>query len=180
LSDTLFQPAYRCAAYISPCSKYRYWLSREWGNDPASKVCFVMLNPSTADALKDDATIRRCVGFAKAWGYQGLHVVNLFALRATNPSALYSKEEADPVGPESNRFLLEIPCERIIAAWGVYGQHRGRAAEVLRMLADAGRTVECLGVTKDGYPRHPLYLPCWATPVPLIPDNARVGAGGAA
>jgi len=77
-------------ALISPCSQYRYWLLRRWSNRPLAT--FVMLNPSTADANSDDATIRKCMGFADAWGLGGIWVVNLFALRSTNPYGLVSDE----------------------------------------------------------------------------------------
>lgn len=145
-------------ATLSPCRTYRYALTRRW-NPAVEGVAFCMLNPSTADALADDPTIRRCVGFAKAWGYGALLVVNLFGLRATNPDELYT--HPDPVGPDNNAVLTEW-AERIggpiVAAWGVHGRHLDRGRQVTALLRQHGARVMCLGTTKDGHPRHPLYL----------------------
>lgn len=155
-------------AVISPCGKYRYALKRGWkeGKD----VCvFLMLNPSTADALKDDATIRRCIGFAHRWGYQILHVVNIFALRSTDPKLLY--RTPDPVGPDNDKWILELTqaATCVVAAWGAHGSHMGRANEVLKMLKGATPSVNvwALGLTKDLHPRHPLYAPNDSQLVPV-------------
>lgn len=138
---------------------YRYFLTRAWPfwND---RVTFVMLNPSTADAAKDDPTMRRCIGFAMKWGYQALTVVNLFALRSKNPEALY--DHPDPVGPLNDRYIREAAADshKIVCAWGVGGAYRDRGRHVLSLLEDVERsTVWCLGRTKAGLPQHPLYLP---------------------
>jgi hypothetical protein len=149
-------------AYISECGKYRYWLSRDW-DDSLSTICFVMLNPSTADADVDDPTIRRCIGFAKAWGFGGLEVRNLFAFRATDPDTL--PRVADPVGPEGNDYLVGAKAlSTVVCAWGNKGALMGRNAQALRLLT--GKPLHCLGVTNAGHPKHPLYL---AASTPLIP-----------
>lgn len=138
----------------------------------------LMLNPSTADATLDDPTIRRCRGFAKGWGMGGLVVVNLFAFRATSPAAL--KSSADPVGPENDDAIHDavVGSRAVVAAWGVHGRLLGRADQVLGLLREIGREPMCLGVTKDGYPRHPLYvrrdarLAAFRTPTePLVVDD---------
>lgn len=141
------------SAVMSPCGRYRYRLTRKWLMGEGM-VLFVMLNPSTADAEADDPTIRRCIGFAQRWGFQGLAVGNLFAWRATDPKDLRTVH--DPVGIENDYHLTEMSmaAEATIAAWGVYGSYRGRDREVLPFLCD----VEHLGLTKQGRPRHPLYL----------------------
>lgn len=148
------------AAVLSGCGRYRYLLTRRWADDPA--VTFVMLNPSTADATTDDPTIRRCIGFAKSWGYGSLNVVNLFAFRATDPRDLLAA--TDPVGPRNDAFLHDyLPVS--VAAWGAHKLAVARARQVMQ--AFAGRPLLwCLGVTKDGHPRHPLYVRADA---PLIP-----------
>lgn len=119
-------------------------------------MLFVMLNPSTADAQKDDATIRRCFQFAKREGCTSLTVVNLFAFRATDPKELTWAE--DPVGPENDRHIQEQVSRHgtgwIVAAWGSNAMAFKRAQHVFHMLGD----VHCLGRTKLGAPRHPLYV----------------------
>lgn len=152
-------------ADLSADETYRYALSRTW-DARLDRVLFVMLNPSTADAFEDDPTIRRCVGYARAWGYGTLHVVNLFALRATDPKALYG--HPDPVGGENDRFILDraARCAVRVAAWGAHGGHIDRGKTVCRLLFGAGLPLHCLARTKDGHPGHPLYLGGSLTPVP--------------
>lgn len=150
------------AARISPGGQYRYALSRRWhANSPIAT--FVMLNPSTADADVDDPTIRRCVGFARALGCGGLVVVNLYALRATNPRDL--RRADDPVGPSNDTYLARHAQAAagagapLIAAWGTHAQ----LARVDAVLALPGMgLLQALGVTLAGHPRHPLYLPATA------------------
>jgi hypothetical protein len=124
-----------------------------------------MLNPSTADAEKLDPTIRRCLRFSQAWGYGGMAVVNLFALRATNPRALYQSE--DPVGPENLRYLQEATggAGGVVAAWGAHGAYRGQGKVVHDLLfGSSGAMAYHLGLTQGGQPRHPLYLPAHVAP----------------
>lgn len=141
------------SAKMSECGAYRYVLERHWRPELGS-VNFIMLNPSTADANQDDPTIRRCIGFARAWGYGGLIVTNLFALRATDPKEM--KAHAEPVGPRNDFWLKTIAhnATLMVAAWGAHGAHLGRADEVRSWLD----SLQCLGTTKGGFPRHPLYL----------------------
>lgn len=144
---------------------YRYRLWREW--EPGPRIAFVMLNPSTADAEEDDPTIRRCVGFAKALGAGAIDVVNLFALRATDPREL-AKHSA-PVGPENDAWIVTaaLECEMVICAWGAHAHARDRATRVLGILRCANRQPMCLRQTKAGHPAHPLYLPAALRPVPF-------------
>ena len=145
-------------AVISPCGMYRYRLSRTWGE--AKAAAFIMLNPSTADASEDDPTIRRCIGFAKSWGGGGLVVVNLFAFRATSPKDLI--KAADPIGPGNHDYIFEAVYSQDIAvcAWGTKGDFMNQNNEVVRYIRSGSDVpLACLGVTKDGHPRHPLYLP---------------------
>ncbi|RUT01013.1 hypothetical protein DSM106972_070190 [Dulcicalothrix desertica PCC 7102] len=135
---------------------YRYLLSRKW-DASKPKITFVMLNPSTADAKQDDRTLRKCIHFAKSLGYGSLQVVNLFAYRATKPREL--RKVTDPVGPKNN-FYIQLATRRtslIIVAWGTHGGFQGRD-KVVQNLISSKQTLYCLGVTKYGYPRHPLYL----------------------
>lgn len=146
------------AAILSDCGKYRYLLSRKLSDQPESfkPILFIMLNPSTADAVIDDPTIRRCVAFAKREGCSYMSVVNLFALRATDPKEL--EHAKDSVGPDNDMWLSrQIELHRsglIIAAWGSSKFAGARAAEVQSKFGP----FRCLGKTKSGAPRHPLYL----------------------
>jgi hypothetical protein len=147
-------------AVISSCGRYRYLLTRQVGPGPRTAT-FIMLNPSTADAANDDPTIRRCIGFARQWGCGRLAVLNLFAYRATIPVDMKGTE--DPVGPENrdwfNRTLLAPHEGPVVCAWCVHGEHRSQDLAVLGWLADARVRPLSLGVTRDGHPKHPLYLP---------------------
>lgn len=147
------------SAIFSKCLCYRYVLRRTWDSALPS-VLFVGLNPSTADASVDDPTIRRCRRFAKDWGYGSLVMANLFAYRATKPSVLPHVE--DPVGPRNNWWLTNLSrkINLIVAAWGVHGTLLARDVEVLAKLSN----VHCLGLTKKGFPKHPLYLSATVTP----------------
>jgi hypothetical protein len=146
-------------AAISECGLYRYTLRRpcEVLHPERSTAAFVMLNPSTADASLDDPTIRRCRGFARAWGCNGLTVMNLYALRSTDPAALW--KAADPVGPENDGYLRQIAREYgdVVCAWGSNAKP-DRVAAFLRIMDGASARLWCLGMTKDGSPRHPLYV----------------------
>jgi hypothetical protein len=150
------------SAAFSPCRTYRYALWREWNDGPT--VTFIGLNPSTADETKDDPTIRRCVGFAKSWGFGGLIMANLFALRATDPTEMLRHPE--PVGPDNDAWLRGLAGRsgKVIAAWGVHGTHRKRDKAVLQMLGDK---LHALALTKAGLPKHPLYLRADLTPFAL-------------
>ena len=145
---------------------YRYLLRRRVG-ESLRRVLFIMLNPSKADETRNDATIRRCIGFARGWGFGLLEVVNLFALMSTDPKALL--EADDPVGPDNDaaiRAALES-ADTVVLAWGNHGlDHENRVAEVTAMAWKAARTF-CLGLTLKGAPRHPLRLPRTATLEPF-------------
>lgn len=149
-------------AILSPCGSYRYFLWRRWSKwHPTLEgdMSFIMLNPSTADALKDDPTIRRCIGFAKRERCGGIQVVNLFAYRSPTPKDLL--ETGDPVGPENDNYIARqvYPGRPVILAWGSPNpKHRGRISEVYSIIKDKGWRVYCLGINSDGSPKHPLYL----------------------
>lgn len=144
-------------ALVSECGKYRYWLSRTW--DATLPVQpFVMLNPSKADATEDDPTIRRCVGYAKAWDCGGIWVVNLFAIRATDPAD--AKKAPEPVGPDNDehlRAVLAFP-RPIVVAWGRNKIWPAQVWHVCKLLQSSGRGLWCLGINQDGSPTHPLML----------------------
>lgn len=148
-------------AVISADQQYRYMLTREFGDlcspDEAQKLPFVMLNPSTADASLDDPTIRRCQRFARRDGHSGIVVVNLYALRSTDPAKLW--QHSDPVGPENAIYLTEVAAtyRNAVCAWGANAPP-ARVHEVVAIFLRAGAKLLCLGTTNDGSPRHPLYV----------------------
>lgn len=151
-------------ALLSPDGCYRYALWRDTGQLGAEgTVLFVMLNPSIADADTDDPTIRRCLGFARRWGYAHLAVGNLYAYRATNPGDLLDAAEAgvDPVGRENDDHLATLAANawETIFAWGAHPM-AGRRARDVRQLVEGhmGGLGNCLGQTKSLAPRHPLYV----------------------
>ena len=144
------------SAHFSDDGRYRYSLRREWAPGEQG-IGWVMLNPSTADATTDDPTIRRVVAFSSGWGYGWCEVINLFALRATDPRALV--RAADPVGPTNDAFLVEWIRSRatLVAAWGVVPLPlKDRVGRLLELAA--ARPLACLGMTRDGSPRHPLHM----------------------
>lgn len=145
-------------ATFSDCGRYRYRLDRQLGGD-GGECCFIMLNPSTADAEQDDPTIRRCKFFAKREGCSRLVVVNLFALRATNPAELLKAIEAgeDAVGPDNNAHVLLAYChaDLVVAAWGA--NPVVKQAPGYTIMAPE-KPLMCLGRTKGDDPRHPLYI----------------------
>ena len=159
-------------AVYSDCETYRYRLSRVW-NDADPQALFVMLNPSTADEVRNDPTVGRCETRARRAGFGGFTVCNLFAFRATHPADLRCATR--PVGPNNDRALADASAaaDLILCAWGVHGAHLGRGAEVARLLARAGRPLFHLGLTREGHPRHPLYLSYEVRPEPWA-DQAPV------
>ncbi|AEH39508.1 DUF1643 domain-containing protein [Halopiger xanaduensis] len=161
MSDTPLRDNRRDAV-LSDCGEYRYRLSRTW-NASKPTVAFVMLNPSTADDVDDDPTIRRCRGFAEDWGYGSIVVANLFAMRSSEPEALH--DHPDPVGPENDDHLRAVceEAEQVVAAWGAKGSFKDRALEVAALLEDE---LYALETTKAGHPSHPLYLPSGLEPEP--------------
>ena len=146
-------------AVISDCGQYRYQLWRTW-DESKPKVLFIMLNPSTADHNTDDRTIRRCIGFAKSWGYGGIMVGNLYAYRATKPKKLFKhiveRKHQCTSDPDNAENIVEmlLKCNKMVYAWGTNGNKYFRGREFVSTLPD-GYFIE---LSKDGTPKHPLYL----------------------
>lgn len=142
-------------AYFDSGGLYRYSLWRVW-DATAPKLAFIMLNPSTADAQINDPTIRRCISFAQTWGYGRLEVVNLFGLRTPHPQEL--RQAADPIGAQCDEYIQTAAqqADRIILAWGNWGNFCRRDQAVIKLLASD--KLYCLGFNQSGQPRHPLYL----------------------
>lgn len=158
-------------AVISDCGRYRYRLLRSW-EAAKPRVLFIMLNPSTADTNIDDPTIRSCIRLARSWDYGGIEVVNLFAWRATDPNELGSA--SNPIGPDNDASIEDAAAHSdfTICAWGAHRMAGPRAQEVLKIIRRRHGLAHCLGVTKSGAPRHPLYIKTGTTPT-LWPPISR-------
>lgn len=149
-------------AVLSPCERFRYSLWRGWGADLQStpSLLFVMLNPSTADHQDNDPTIRKCIGFAKKFGFLGLEVVNLFAFRATKPADL--RAAGYPVGDRNDHHIhvaLDRCDKRVVCAWGANARGLERPKQVLELIRQRGGQPHTLWRCIDGTPSHPLMLP---------------------
>lgn len=159
----------KSGATFSPCRAYRYELRRIWNPCVAGTAlaCFIMLNPSTADEVANDPTVERCERRARSWGWDGLIVANLFALRSTDPKAL--KTHLDSIGPVNDDSILwaAMQSKLVVCAWGIHGKLGGRSAAVLALLRGTGIALHALKVNADGEPAHPLYLPYSLSPVPF-------------
>ena len=144
-------------AIYSDCERYRYALTREWDAD-GRRVLFVMLNPSTATEVQNDPTVERCERRARALGYGGLRVPNIFACRDTDPKLM--RAAADPIGPDNDAAIAEgcAWADDVIAAWGTHGAHLSRGAAVETLLRASQRPLLHLGLSKAGHPKHPLYI----------------------
>lgn len=161
-------------AILDDDREYRYRLWRTitpaeqatlTGDGDRSTVAFVLLNPSTADETDDDRTLRRCTGYAERWGYDRLELVNLFAYRTKEPSELETVD--DPFGPKNWLHIGDVcrDADRVVVGWGAHdiASTLGLNSIARCLRATRGR-LYALGTTKDGHPRHPLYLPNDAEP----------------
>lgn len=170
--------AYRDNAVLSDDHRYRYRLtrvldpSRENWRDEFHLIVWLLLNPSKADAVRNDPTVRKMMGFSRQWGFRVMEVFNMFAWRSQNPLDLWTV--SDPVGPENDAYLKTIPYNvTVVPAWGDSGLPRGRWAEcaprylqresAVKKILSARRAM-CLGRTQAGSPRHPVRL-AYATPL---------------
>jgi hypothetical protein len=143
-------------AKFSDCEQYRYTLGRRWAQG-GNRVCFCLLNPSTADAKVLDPTLTRCHRYALSWGFSAMDVVNIFALRSTDPKGL--KQVDDPIGPDNDRHISRLAkqADLVIVGWGTHAALLDRGTQVHKLLEQVC-TPHCLAITKHGFPKHPLYL----------------------
>lgn len=152
-------------AVYSDCERYRYALTRIW--DPSgTRALFIMLNPSTATEVQNDPTVERCERRARVLGFGSFRVTNIFAWRDTDPRKM--RAASDPIGPENDATILK-GCDwadQIICGWGSHGAHLGRGAEVEAILRGRNLALTSLGQTKDGQPKHPLYIAYAQQPKP--------------
>lgn len=160
-NDTLVS---KSTAIYSDCEKYRYALTRVW-DEGGKRALFVMLNPSTATEMQNDPTVERCERRARALGFGAFRVTNIFAWRDTDPRNM--RAAVEPVGPANDATIRDgvVWADTVIAAWGTHGAHLGRGAEVTTLLRATGQPLFTLGLTKDGHPKHPLYISYTQQPV---------------
>ncbi|MEM6636960.1 MAG: DUF1643 domain-containing protein [Pseudomonadota bacterium] len=144
-------------AIYSPCESYRYTLTRTW-HPGGEKALFVMLNPSTATEVQNDPTVERCERRARTLGFGAFRVCNIFSWRETDPKAM--RRASDPIGPGNDAAILEAChwADQIVCAWGTHGAHLDRGPSVEGIMRASGQMLFHLGLTKDGHPRHPLYI----------------------
>ncbi|MGC8203345.1 DUF1643 domain-containing protein [Aliiroseovarius sp. PTFE2010] len=144
-------------AIYSDCENYRYALTRIWDPD-GRRALFIMLNPSTATEVQNDPTVERCERRARALGFGGFRVTNIFAWRDTDPRKM--RAAADPIGPQNDQTIVEsVPlADQVICAWGTHGAHLERGPHVERLLRQTGAPLFHLGLSKAGHPKHPLYI----------------------
>ncbi|MEO0343944.1 MAG: DUF1643 domain-containing protein [Pseudomonadota bacterium] len=144
-------------AIYSDCERYRYTLTRVW-DSTRLKALFVMLNPSTATEVQNDPTVERCERRARALGFGAFRVTNIFAFRATDPRQM--RAEVDPIGPDNDNAILDaaIWADQIICAWGTHGAHLDRGPKVAAILRQTQADLYHLGLSKQGHPKHPLYI----------------------
>lgn len=173
------------AVWDGGADEYRYLLERVW-DERRPRLFFVGLNPSTATAEADDNTLRRVQGFARRLGFGGLLMGNAFAWRTRHPKVLKAAHArgVDVIGPENDAWLVRMHAQAgaTLLGFGADAALGGRGVQVARLLASSpGPALQCLGLTKEGFPRHPLYLPNRARrrafradclPLPLPPRAA--------
>ncbi len=163
ISNVRLKRKVKNTAKLSQCRKYRYALWRTWDNSKPY-VMFVCLNPSTADETTDDPTLRKCITYAKSWGYGAVCMTNLFSYRATDPREM--KAVKDPTGKENDKWLRDLAKDAglIIAAWGNDGSYMNRSKEVIKFIPN----LHCLKINKSGEPAHPLYQKASLQPTKMI------------
>lgn len=147
---------------FSPCKQYRYTLWRDWtpvfADNVSRFVNFICLNPSTATATTDDNTMRKCIKFSKAWGFDAMCVTNIFAYRSTDPVKLLNLQ--DPTGPENDMYIRHIAglADMVVAAWSQHAVFMERSTAVRKLLREIDKPVHYLKMGQHE-PCHPLYLP---------------------
>lgn len=148
------------SAVYSDDERHRFSLHIVWVAQPVRLVQFIGLNPSTATELADDPTVLRCRNRAKALGFEGMVMTNLFSFRATNPVEMKAQPDEPMLAAANIDYLRATAdqCELIVLCWGAMGAHFSRAGAVLRALAAHRGMFRCLGVTASGHPKHPLYV----------------------
>ncbi len=155
-------------AIYTDCERYRYVLTRQWEEVSENRAVFIGLNPSTATEYQNDPTVARCIKYAKTWGHDSMTMLNAFAFRSTDPKGLKSVE--DPVGSANDRYILKQcrDASQIILCWGTHAEYLDRGLKLLEKLSGRSFELNCLKITKNGHPSHPLYLKKDLQPIPFV------------
>ena len=153
------------SAILSSCQKHRLQLWREWDSN-LPQVLFIMLNPSTADHEQDDPTLRRCIDFAKQWGYGGLYIGNLYSLRAADPKTLLKVSKFSHIDNCKHVSTMAQQCQLVVCAWGNYPIIK-KLGIPLNIFKQLNQKLHCIDLSKTGTPKHPLYLKKSLTPIPF-------------
>lgn len=163
-------------ATLSEDGWFRYSLERVWSNTNEKRACWIMLNPSTADAAKDDPTIRKVVGFSQRFGCGGCSVVNVYPYRATSPADLRRAGYPNDATNNAHIRAAVTGSSVVIAAWGGHAQEMGvsRVTDILRERCGPARPCIALRIGKTGAPHHPLYVPYDVRPVPYLGPASKV------
>ena len=161
----LFKENETRGALFSPCRKYRYRLSQIW-DESKDPLYWLMLNPSTADEVKNDPTVERCERRARMWNYGGSVVLNIFAYRATDPKDMRARK--DPVGPDNDKWIRELAAMSnkvtVIGGWGEHGKHGERGQAIRDIFKAENGRLQALKINASGHPAHPLYIGYDKTP----------------
>lgn len=156
-------------AILSSSKKHRLQLWREWDSN-MPKVLFIMLNPSTADHQQDDPTLRRCMDFAKYWGYGGLYIGNLYSLRTPDPGTLINVSKFSHRDNYKHVSTMSLQCQLVVCAWGNYPIIK-KLGIPLNIFKQLNQKLHCIALSKTGTPKHPLYLKKSLTPIPFALEN---------
>ncbi len=158
---------------FSESRSYRWILKRELLSGNKS-VVFIGLNPSSANSFNNDMTLRRIINFCSKWDYKNIYIINLFGLISKSPVQL--SKSNDPIGGNNDLITLkslkfwseDSNCD-LWLGWGDKGQFKGRDQKVIKLIKKfsnikssgnyLSKSALCLGLSKKGNPRHPLYMP---------------------
>lgn len=149
------------SAVLSECGKYRFRLEREVGMEGPTFAYFGV-NPSTADAMIDDATVRKWTGFTKVYGGRRFIVGNVFAYRATDVRELRSVADHRTADNAAHIQQIAADADILVPCWGaiskVTGDLHHHFVALRDLLRGTGKPVMAFGLTADGSPKHPLML----------------------
>lgn len=155
------------SAVLSECGTYRYVLERAAKGEELGTVMFALANPSTADAVEDDATSDKGWRYTKAWKCSRMIYVNANPYRATNPWE--AKTPPDSILSLNDAYLRQSAkrADMVVLAYG-HVADKALAARMVSVLVSTGAPLYTLQLALDGTPKHPLYLKNNLFPKPYL------------